>query len=132
MNPIHRMLALVLSACFLTSVSYASGTEQFVESFFLELPTDGIAVTHSGDVALGAGPPGVPLLSEDRIKDGLAMLAKIRNADGEVIGFASELESFPAGADMLHDDVVWDTDWTLMIPGKTILTPIPRSRLLYC
>lgn len=88
------------------------------ESFFIGLPADGIAMTHGGDVALASGPPGIAVLQEQKISNGFALLAKVRDANNEVVGFASELEIFPAGVDMLRENVVWDTSWTLMIPGR--------------
>ncbi|MCC7414397.1 MAG: hypothetical protein IT495_22470 [Gammaproteobacteria bacterium] len=109
-----------LTATVLLSLVVRSGVataRQAGESFFMELPDDGIAFTHGGNMALAAGPPGVALLSEPRVQSGLAILAKLRDASGEVVGFASELEVFPPGADMLQE-VVWDTDWTLVIPGR--------------
>ena len=90
-------------------------------SFFIDLPGDGIAASHNGALALAAGPPGIALLTEERVKHGLAILMKVRNDAGEVIGFASELESFPAKGDMLHQDITWNTAWTLVIPGQGML-----------
>ncbi len=95
--------------------------ESSAESFFIDLPNHGVAVTHSGKMLLGAGPPGIPLFTEEKIQNGLAIIMKVRSAAGEVIGFATELEVFPAGANMLEGDVVWDTDWTIVIPGRGTL-----------
>lgn len=102
------------------AVPLAAGAGGRGESFFIELPADGIAVTHGGTMALAAGPPGIALLAEPRVRDGLALITKLRDAGGEVVGFASELEVFPPGADMMRD-IVWDTDWTLVIPGRGTL-----------
>jgi len=110
--------ALVLLALTAGAMVSAGGPSATVESFYIELPGDGIAITHGGDMVLGVGPPGVVLLNEERVRHGLALLTKLRNAEGEIVGFASELETFPAGADLLHENVIWDTDWTLMIPGR--------------
>jgi len=44
--------------------------------------------------------------------------AKSEGLRAAVSGFATELEVFPAGANMLEGDVVWDTDWTVVIPGR--------------
>src|SRR5438094_251288 len=92
--------------------------ESRAESFFIDIPNHGVAVTHSGKMLLAAGPPGIALFSEEKIQNSLAVLMKVRNAAGEVIGFATELEVFPAGANMIESDVVWDTDWTVVIPGR--------------
>jgi hypothetical protein len=58
------------------------------------------------------------LLQEPGIDNGLALLVKLRGPDGQVLGFASELEAFPANADPLHENVNWETDWTLVIPAR--------------
>jgi hypothetical protein len=112
------LAAVLLSA----SALPARGEDMVTESFFLDLPTDGIAVTHDGKKGLGTGPPGIALLAEPALADSLALLVKLRDAQGNVVGFASELEVFPAGRNpVLEDNVVWDTDWTLVIPGRGTL-----------
>lgn len=114
------MEAAVLGLAACSGAALAAGAVGRSESFFIELPADGIAVTHGGTMALAAGPPGIALLAEPRVRDGLALITKLRDASGEVVGFASELEVFPPGADMMRD-IVWDTDWTLVIPGRGTL-----------
>ena len=91
-----------------------------VESFFIDLPGHGIAVTHSGNTALGLFPPGISTLDEERLKGGLAILTKVRNAGGDVIGFAAELEVQPEG-NLLKEDIKWSTDWIVVIPGRGTL-----------
>jgi hypothetical protein len=112
-------IGIVLGGCALVRPTPAARTVS--ESFFIDVPQHGVALTHSGKMMLTAGPPGIPLFEEKAIRNGLALIMKVRNADGEVIGFASELEVFPAKANMLEEDVVWDTDWTLVIPGRGTL-----------
>lgn len=118
MHQIYMKLLLIFVIIMATSSGHATASGHVTESFFIELPTDGIAITHGGDMALGTGPPGIALLQEAQVKNGLAMLAKLRDVNNLVVGFTSELETFPKGADLLNDDVVWDTNWTLMIPGR--------------
>ncbi len=92
-----------------------------VESFFVDLPAHGIAVTHGGRIGLQPGPPGIPALDEPNIQNGLALLIKVRNAEGNVVGFASELEIFPEptrSPQGLEPDTTWETDWTVVIPGR--------------
>ncbi len=91
-----------------------------VESFVIEAPGDGIAVTNSGKLALMPFPPGIARFTEPRIEKSLAVLAKLRDARGEVIGYASELEVFTE-TDLSKGDVVWNTDWTLVIPARGAL-----------
>ena len=94
---------------------------EIVESFFLESPRDGIAVTHSGKMPLGVFPPGAQRFSEPAIERGFALFAKVRNANGEVIGVAAELEVHPESGNILTDDIVWQTEWTVVIPGRGVL-----------
>lgn len=91
-----------------------------IESFVIEVPGDGIAVTNSGKLALAPFPPGIALFTEPRIEKSLAVLAKVRDSSGEVIGYASELEVFTE-TDLSKGDVVWNTDWTVVIPARGAL-----------
>jgi hypothetical protein len=91
-----------------------------LESFLIEAPGDGIAVTSGGKLALAPFPPAIALFTEPRIEKGLALLAKVRDGSGEVIGYASELELFTE-TDLSRGDVVWNTDWTLVIPARGAL-----------
>ncbi len=94
------------------------GTVQ--ESFFFRSPEDGIAVTHGGRLPLGIAPPGVAALSDPAIERGFALLLNMHDANARIIGFAVELEVHPE-ADMLAQDLRWDTEWLLVIPGRGTL-----------
>jgi len=118
MRSIYTKMMSAFAMLMLACTSYADEPGSRTESFFVKLPVDGLAMTHGGDVALASGPPGIATLQEPKISNGFALLAKVRDANDEVVGFASELESFPAGVDMLRENVVWNTSWTLMIPGR--------------
>ncbi len=87
-------------------------------SFFLESAVDTVAISNNGMNLLAPFPAGIPLLDEPAIQPGLAIVAKIRNADGEVIGFASELEDFPPEGPTPEGELRWKTAWTLVIPGR--------------
>ncbi|MGH7806374.1 MAG: hypothetical protein ACREQJ_18640, partial [Candidatus Binatia bacterium] len=104
-----------------TPITTAAENGDVVESFFLESPKDGIAVTHSGKMPLGVFPPGAGRFEEPAIERGFALLAKVRNAGGEVVGIAAELEVHPERGNILTDDVVWKTDWTVVLPGRGVL-----------
>jgi len=91
-----------------------------IESFVIEVPGDGIAITNSGKLALAPFPAGIALFTEPRIEKSLAVLAKVRDGRGEVIGYASELEVF-GETDFSKGDVLWNTDWTLVIPARGAL-----------
>lgn len=91
------------------------------ETLHIQLPEDGIAVTHGGKVPFPAAPPGVPTFTEDALKRGFALLVRVRDAEDRVVGLAAELEVHPEG-DMLAESLEWDTDWILVLPGRGILT----------
>jgi hypothetical protein len=90
------------------------------ESFIFRSPEDGIAVTHSGDLPMAAWPPGIGLFSEAAIERGLVIIARVRNTEGAIVGFAVEYEVHPPG-DMLTEDLRWDTDWVVVLPGRGML-----------
>ena len=87
-------------------------------SFFLDTTLDTVAITNNGMNLLAPFPAGIPLFDEPNIQPGLAILAKIRNESGEVIGFASELEDFPPEGPTPEGELRWKTAWTLVIPGR--------------
>lgn len=91
-----------------------------IESFFFRSPEDGIAVTHSGQLPLGIAPPGVVALSEPAIDKGFVLILNMYDANAEMVGFAVELEVHPEG-DMLAEDLRWETEWVLVIPGRGVL-----------
>lgn len=91
------------------------------ETLHFLLPDDGLAVTHGGKVPFPAAPPGVPTFTEDALKRGFALLVRVRDAEGRVVGLAAELEVHPQG-DMLAQSLEWDTDWILVLPGRGMLT----------
>ncbi len=93
------------------------------ESFYIDMPADGIAVTGGEHAPLLRFPPGIPEFTEENISTGLVVVAKLRNLSGQVIGFASELEVFPEQARAQFDsqNVIWDTAWNLVIPGRGML-----------
>jgi len=101
-------------------ITSKSAGGEVVESFFSEAPADAVALTHSGKLPFAAFPRSIALFAEPAIDRGLALLVRLRNAAGEVIGFASELEVHPAGR-AFGDDVAWKTDWTVVLPGRGAL-----------
>ncbi|MEW6443870.1 MAG: hypothetical protein AB1640_23240 [bacterium] len=91
-----------------------------VESLFIDLPGQRVAVTHCGTVPLALLPPEIPRLSEPGLSGSVATLASVRNGRGEVVGFAAELEIRPK-EDLLGGDPEWDTDWVVVLPGRGTL-----------
>ncbi len=87
-------------------------------SYFIEMPEDGLALTHGQQgVELKPFPKGIQVLEGTEIENTLALTVRLRNQSRELVGLASELEYFP---EVLDEDgkQVWDTYWTLMVSGK--------------
>jgi hypothetical protein len=92
-----------------------------VMSFYSNMPEHAISVTHGGAIGLGTFPPGIPTLSEPGIRNGLIADLKLADADGQVIGFATELELFPDGPPTQGGDIRWNTTWTLALAGRGMI-----------
>ena len=104
-----------------SGIEEKQSVRETIESFFVDLPAHGIAMTHGGRIGLEPGPPGIPSLDEPAISNSLALLVKVRNSEGKVVGFASELEVFPERRESvqgLEPGTTWNTDWTVVIPGR--------------
>lgn len=116
-------MALAVAMCGGTVAAMSdSGPEAAVSeiAYSFEVPLDGIALTGGASLALQRFPEGVPVFDDPGIANGLAVLCKLRDEAGAVVGFASELEVFPTGAQESFgaEEIVWDTVWTLTIPGR--------------
>ena len=90
-----------------------------VLSFFGILPDHGVALTTGGTMPLRTGPEGIALFTEPALNNTLALIMKLADENGTVIGFASELEIFPG--DPAAAEISWDTAWTLSIPGRGMI-----------
>ena len=102
-----------------TPIEAAEG--EIVESFYLSIPGDCLAMTNSGKEMVEPTPPGIPVLSEPEISNNLVALMKVRDGDGNLIGLASQLESFGEAEPTDEGPPAWDTYATLMIPGRGTL-----------
>jgi hypothetical protein len=95
------------------------GAGEKVLSFYANMAQHGVSFTHGGHPGMSAFPPGIPMLSEPGIKNGLIADLKLADKEGKVIGFAGELEVFPEGrSPTVDDNVEWQTVWTLVLPGR--------------
>src|SRR5207237_971980 len=86
------------------------------ESFYAYLPRDGVCLSHNGMLPLAAFPEGIPLLTEPKVFKTFAAIAKIRDADDEVVGFATELEEILPATDFTVGRLQTRTLWTLFLP----------------
>jgi hypothetical protein len=89
-----------------------------LETFRMEAPEDGVAITHSGDKPLPLYPPGIGALVDDHIKQGFVLLTKLRDQNGTVIGFTSEQEVVSDDSNLLQGRLMTSSTWTLTIPGR--------------
>ena len=89
-----------------------------LETFQMEAPEDGIAVTHSGDKPMPPYPQGIGVLSDDRIKQGFVLLTKLRDKAGDIIGFTSEQEVLSSQSNLAQGRLMTASTWTLTIPGR--------------
>jgi len=87
-------------------------------TFMMFAPDDGIATTHSGDKPLPLYPPGIGALSDAKINQGFILLTKLRDENGEVIGFTSEQEVVSSESDLTTGQLKTQSSWTLTIPGR--------------
>lgn len=90
-----------------------------VLSFFGLLPDHGVALTVGGNMPMKIAPEGIGRFTEPALNNTLALIMKLADGDGNVVGFASELEIFPG--DPTAAEVEWDTAWTLSIPGRGMI-----------
>lgn len=92
-----------------------------LETFYFEAPTDGIAATHNGKKPIQAFPRGIPALDEPTLDSAFILVAKARNARGEIVGFASEMEDVAPESNILQGRMIMHSTWTLEIPGRGTL-----------
>ena len=118
---------LVLFVVYLYPYSHQSRTERVLggfennestESFFLDIPADLIAATHGGMFPFQSFPPGIPGLDAPNLESGFALITEIRNREGAVIGFGTELETASPESSFLKGRIMTDTFWSLIIPGR--------------
>jgi hypothetical protein len=76
--------------------------DEVVESFTIRVPDDVIAI---------------PRMTEPNLSNGVAILTKIRDSIGEVVGFGAQLEVNLEGS-AADGSQLQATDWVLVIPGR--------------
>ncbi|MFF5477693.1 hypothetical protein ACFY5C_10195 [Streptomyces sp. NPDC012935] len=88
------------------------------ESFFAEVPQDGVFETHRGDLPLAAFPEGIAKFTEPRLHNAFSLGAKVRDRNGTVVGFATEIEEVLPETDFEAGKLLTHTVWTLFFPGR--------------
>lgn len=114
-----RTVALGLSFCVglaaLAAPDHANADQQVMNFFMDGSNGDLLSLTHGGAVGLATTPDGIAMIQEELLQPGLALTSILRNADGDAVALASEIEFFPNGQ---KPGVEWETYWTLYIPGQ--------------
>ncbi|MFD7408625.1 hypothetical protein ACFV7R_39650 [Streptomyces sp. NPDC059866] len=88
------------------------------ESFFAEVPKDGVFETHRGDLPLAVFPEGIAKFTEPRLQKAFALGGKLRDKNGEVVGFSTEIEEVLPETDFESGKLLTHTVWTLFFPGR--------------
>jgi hypothetical protein len=103
----------------------AFGAAKQVETFTLNGRLDGhgdaVSITHGGKVPFAPQPHDVQLLLEPAIAGGLALITRVRDASGRVVGVATELESGHEDSSLLRGKLMTHTTWTVFAPGRGAL-----------
>ena len=89
-----------------------------LETFTIRAPEDIVAVTHNGDNIIDPRPAGIGLFDEPALKTGLLLVAKVRDASGEIVGFATESEATASESNPLLGKMRMNTDWTIVLPAR--------------
>ncbi len=88
------------------------------EYFFIVEATDILAFTHPGVSELPRKPADIGALSEPGLSKMFAVMGKLRDVNGELIGVASELIDERPEHDLSVGVFSKDTVWTLVISGR--------------
>jgi hypothetical protein len=89
-----------------------------IETFTIRAPEDIIAVTHNGSNIIDPRPTGIALFDEPALRSGLLLVAKVRNAEGAIVGVALESEEVDPVSNPLLGRMRMNTDWTILLPGR--------------
>jgi hypothetical protein len=108
----------VKAARLATPITTLGASGHVVETFTIRAPEDIVAVTHNGSNIIDPRPSGIALFDEPALQSGLLLIAKIRNARGEIVGVAVESEATDAASNPLLGRMRMNTDWTILLPAR--------------
>lgn len=108
----------VTPATLALAITRADGTGHLVEIFTIDAPGDIVAVTHNGSNIIDPRPSGIALFDEPALQSGLMLVAKIRNAKREIVGFAVESEAMDAASNPLLGKMRMHSEWTIVLPAR--------------
>ncbi len=122
-----QLLRYIAGIVILAAMQCAAAGGMHRVSFFLDAERDLVSVTHGGQIGLAPFPPGIRSLAGTPVERTLLFTAQLRNEHGELVGIASELEVFPQTP--MTPETVWQTWWTVVIPGRGALFAYQQERL---
>ncbi len=109
------MKNLTLALALVSTLAAVPASAKKKTETFVVRPANYLAATLAAGSFLAPFPAGIPTLEEPAIRDGLILLAKLEDAGGAIVGFASEQER----ADFVS--LVGTSTWTLTVPGRGTL-----------
>ncbi|MCC7410584.1 MAG: hypothetical protein IT495_02970 [Gammaproteobacteria bacterium] len=77
-----------------------------------------VSITHGGNGPFAPSPPGIGLLSEPAINAGLALVTRVHDGRGNIVGVATELEAGHPGSNLLRGRIMTHTTWSAILPGR--------------
>jgi hypothetical protein len=88
-----------------------------IERFYWNSPGDILAITHGGQIGMPLLPPGIPSLAGTAAERQIAVLIRLKDAEGRPVGVGCELEitAPPGEGDQL------DVYFTITLPGRGAL-----------
>jgi hypothetical protein len=100
----------------------AAGADGLVhETLYIDTVKHLVAATHPGDKPIPTFPSDIPKLSDPALKPSFALLAKVADKSGRIIGFCSEQEDVNADSNILQGKMIMNTTWTVTLPGRGTL-----------
>lgn len=92
--------------------------EQYTLEGYLDRPGTVVALSHGGAVPFATMPVGEPLIPEPVIRAGLALITRVHDERGEIVGVATELEAGHEDSNLLAGRLMTHTTWTVVLPGR--------------
>ena len=128
--------ALLVMGLYYFPFPHATRTERILPVFEANAPKPEIfrytlSVARDSDVVslITSGVPTIfpmipateRVLSEPNVKDGLALINKMRDDNGNIVALATELESGHEQSRLIKGRVMTHTTWTVIVPGRGAL-----------
>lgn len=92
--------------------------EQYTLDGYLDRPGTIVALSHGGITPFATLPAGEPLIPEPVVRSGLALITRVHDAKGEIVGVATELEAGHEDSNLLAGKLMTHTTWTVVLPGR--------------